>query len=96
MANEIDRGRDGIGQAAVKLLFVEGKVRRFGVLHADHVIARIHVQDLAGDAPRHVGDEIGGRLADLLDGDGAPERRVVLVPLQNVAEIADAGGGQAS
>ncbi len=52
------------------------------------------MQDLAGDAARHVGNEEHGGLADLLDRHGAAQRRVVLVPAQDVAEIADAGGGE--
>src|SRR3712207_8836119 len=47
-------------------------------------------------AAGHVGHQIGGRLADLLDGDRAAQRRVVLVPLENVAEVADAGGDRKS
>ncbi|MGO7711746.1 SDR family oxidoreductase, partial [Rhizobium johnstonii] len=31
-------------------------------------------------------------IADFLDGDGAEQRRVIFVPLQNIEEIADAGG----
>ena len=64
-------------------------VRRVGVLHADDMIAGVDVMYFAGDAARHVGEQIRGRLADILDGDVAAQRRVVLVPFENVAEIAD-------
>jgi hypothetical protein len=36
-------------------------------LHADDVVARIDVVDLAGDAARQVGQEVERGLADLLD-----------------------------
>src|SRR5262249_2159096 len=62
--------------------------------HADDVIAGIDVMDLAGHGARHVGEEIDCGLADLVDRDRAAERRVELVPFQDVAEIADAGSGQ--
>jgi len=45
----------------------------------------------AGDAARHIGQKVGAGLADFLDCDIATERRVVLVPSQDIAEIADAG-----
>src|SRR5690606_13529712 len=71
-----------------------GDVRRIHRLHADDVVAGIDVVDLAGDAARQVGQKIEARAADLLDGDGLLQRRVVFVPLEDVAEVADAGGGQ--
>ena len=64
------------------------------MLHADDVIAGIDVMDLAGDAARQVGEQIDGGVADLVDGHVAAQRRVVLVPLQDVAEVADAGRRQ--
>src|SRR5690606_11990199 len=68
-----------------------GRVHRF---HADHVIAGIDVMNLAGDAARQVAQEIEAGAADVVDRDVALERRIVLVPFQNVAEIADPGGGE--
>src|SRR5271156_2858185 len=94
------RTEDGISALSVVrrlssvLRWTDIDIRRVGMLHADHVIAGIDVVDLAGDAARHVGEQIGAGLADLLDGDVAPQRRIVLVPLQNVAEVADARSGE--
>src|ERR1700732_1862014 len=76
------------------LLWTDHDIRRVGMLHADDVIAGIDVMHLTGNAARHVGQKISAGLANLLDGDAAAERRIVLVPLQDVAEVADAGGGE--
>src|SRR6202051_5040827 len=75
------------------LLWTDHDIRRVGMLHADYMIAGIDVVHLAGHAARHVGQKIGAGLADLLDGHAAAQRRVVLVPLQNIAEVAATGGG---
>ena len=48
----------------------------------------------AGDAARQVGQEIERRRANIVDGDIAAQRRVQFVPFQNIAEIANAAGGQ--
>jgi len=45
---------------------------------------------LASDAARHGRQHIDRAVADLLDGDRATQRRVVLVPPQYVTEVADA------
>ena len=57
------------------------------------MIAGIDVMDLSGAAAREIGQEIHPRVAHLLDADGAPQRRIILVPLQDVTEIANAAGG---
>src|SRR5262249_37067677 len=75
-----------------QLFLGERDVRRVGTLHADNVIAGIDVMHLAGDAARKIGQQIKRAVADLIDCDRAAHRCVVLVPLQNVAEIADTGG----
>lgn len=49
---------------------------------------------LAGDAAREVREQIQRAVADLFDGHGAAHRRVVFIPFQDVAEIADAGRRQ--
>src|SRR6266568_7774714 len=72
------------------LLLADDDVGGVGMLHADDVVAGIDVMDLAGDPAREVGEEVDRGVANLLDGDAAPERRIVLVPLENVAEVADA------
>jgi hypothetical protein len=58
------------------------------------MVAAVHMHDLAGDAAGPVGQQEDASLADFLDTDRAPERRIVLVPFQDIAEIADAGGRQ--
>src|SRR3546814_14517069 len=73
---------------------VTGEGHRVDRLHADDVVAGVDVMDLAGDARGQVGHQVQPGAADILEGDVAAQRRVVLVPLQDVAEVADAGGGQ--
>ena len=96
VAAEIEAGQigEGCGPARRSSVLHDGDVRRIDRLHADHVVAGIDVVDLAGDGRRQVGQEVERGIADLLDRDGALQRRVVLVPLQDVAEVADAGGGE--
>src|SRR5262245_21444837 len=73
------------------LLFLHhGDVGGGFVLHADDVVASIDMEDLAGDAAPEIGQEIKRAGADVLDRHRAPERRVVLVPFENVAEVGDA------
>ena len=67
---------------------------RIGAHHADDVIAAIDVMHLAGDALGQIAQQIEPGAADLLDRDVALQGRVQLVPAQDVAEIADARGGQ--
>src|SRR5262245_28191105 len=62
-----------------------GDVRCVDSLHADDVIAGIDMVDLAGDGTPHVGEQIEAGGADLLRCYAALQRRVVFVPLQNVA-----------
>jgi predicted oxidoreductase len=50
--------------------------------------------DLARDGARQVGQQVKRRFADLFLRDRPAQRRVVLVPFQDVAEIADARGRQ--
>src|SRR5258708_35163462 len=65
-----------------------GRVHRF---HADDVIAAVDVVGLAGHARRKVAQQIQPGAADILDRDIALQGRVVLVPFEDVAHIADAG-----
>ena len=60
------------------------------MLHADDVVAGIDVQNLPGYAAGHRREQIDRALPDFVDRDGAPQWRVVLVPFQDVTEIADA------
>ena len=65
-----------------------------GLHHADHVIAGIDVMDFARDPAGEVRQQIKRGAPDLFGGHVAAQRRVQLVPFQDVAEIADAGGRQ--
>jgi hypothetical protein len=71
-----------------------GDVGRVDGLHADDVVARIDMVDLAGDGAGEIGEEIEAGVADLLGGDGPLQGRVQLVPFEDVAEVTDAGGGK--
>src|ERR1043166_4715500 len=64
-------------------------VGRIRMLHPDDVIAGVDVVNLAGHAAREMREKIYRGVADLLDRHGAPQRRVVLVPFEDVAEVAD-------
>src|SRR5262249_17749084 len=71
-------------------LLTDDDVGRLGVFHSDDVIAGIDVMNLASDAAREIGEKIHRGVADFLDRHAAPQRRVVLVPLEDVAEVTDA------
>ena len=77
-----------------RLLLDDADIRRVHGLHADHVIARIDVMDFTGDAARQVRQEVEAGIADFLGRDRALQRRVVFVPAQDVAEVANARSGQ--
>src|SRR5262249_14500623 len=64
-------------------------VGRVGMLHPDDMIAAVDVMNFAGHAAREIREEIYRGIADLLDRDGAPQRGIVLVPSEDVAEVAD-------
>ena len=50
------------------------------------------MEDLAGDTASEVREQERGGVADVLDGDVAPQRRVLLDELQDLAEARDARG----
>ncbi len=50
--------------------------------------------DLPRHAARQVRAQIQPRAADILDRHVSPQGRIIFVPLHDVAEIADAGGGE--
>src|SRR5262245_40247487 len=77
------------GGRTAHLLLAHDDVRRVGMLHPDDVVAGIDVMDLAGHGAREIGEEIHRGVAYLLDRHAAPERRIVLVPFKDVAEVAD-------
>src|SRR5262245_10769072 len=64
-----------------------GRVRMF---HTDDVVAGVDVMNLASHPARKIAEEIDRGIADLLDRDAAAQRRVVLVPFEDVAEVANA------
>src|SRR6476619_7488791 len=88
LANLLRTGR------AQPLLLRYGDVGGVLVLHADHVVAGVDMQDLAGDPAAQIRQEIERAAADVLDRHGAPKRRIVLVPLEDVAEVGDAACGK--
>src|SRR5690606_24870493 len=62
------------------------------LLHADEVIAGIDVMHLAGDAAGQIAAQVKGRPAHVFDCDVAAQRRIQLVPLEDIAEVADSAG----
>ena len=58
----------------------DGDVGRVDRLHANDMIAAIDMMHLTGDAGTEIAEQIKSGATDLLDGDIALERRVVLVP----------------
>src|SRR5690606_33376691 len=62
--------------------------------HADDVVAAVDVGDFTGDARGEVRAQERGGIADVLDGDRAPDRGVGLDVAEDLAETADAGRGQ--
>src|SRR3954464_6397891 len=79
---------------AISLLLHDGDVGRVGALHADDMVAAIDMVNLAGDPGRQIAEQIHPGAADLLDRDVALQRRIELVPFQDIAEVADPGGCQ--
>src|ERR1700676_1347791 len=67
-------------------------VGRVDGLHADDVIAAIDMGDLAADPRRQIAQQVDPGAADILDRHIALQRRIVLVPFEDVAEIADPRG----
>src|SRR6266571_397790 len=65
-----------------------------GAFHADDVIPAIDVMHFAGNPGRQIAQQINPGAADILDRDIALQRRIELVPFEDVAEIADPGGRQ--
>src|SRR5262245_49248184 len=85
-------GQTGPGDAPVPpstSLFADNDVGRVGMLHSDDVIAGIDVMNLTRDAAREIAEEIHRGVADFLDRHTPPQRRIVLVPFENVAKVAD-------
>src|SRR5215468_895673 len=68
--------------------------RRFGSEHADDVIAAVDMMDFPGDSRGQVAEEVQAGAAHLVRGDVTLQWRIQLVPLEDVAEVADAGGRQ--
>src|ERR1700680_3023875 len=64
-------------------------VGRVAPFHADDMVAAIDVVALTGDPSRQVAEQIEASAADILDRGVALERRVELVPFEDVAKIAN-------
>src|SRR5271154_3329719 len=85
----------GTWRESVALLLNQGgHIRRGRIFHADDMIASIDMHDLAGDTARQRREQEGGALADFVDRHRTAQRRVIFVPLEDVAEVADAGRGK--
>src|SRR5262249_5358490 len=72
----------------------DGDIGRVRGLEADHMIASIDMVHLAADPAGQIAQQVKPGAADILDRDVALQRRIVLVPLQDVVEIADPRRGQ--
>src|SRR5690606_8916261 len=79
--------RDFVFAASV---FHDRNIRSVNRFHADDMIAAIRVMDFARHRTGQVRKEIKADIAHFLDGNGTTQRRVVLVPLEDIAEVADA------
>ena len=70
-------------------------VRRSALLFAHAadggIKAAVDVGDFPGNARRQIGEQEGRYIADIVDGDIAPHRRVFFNVFEDLAEIADAG-----
>ena len=60
----------------------------------DGRVAAVDVQYLAGDRAREIREQERGDVADFVDRDAAVERRPRLETREQLAEVADAGGGE--
>src|SRR5690606_17288763 len=67
---------------AVAVALVEG-LQAGEPRHRDDVVARIDEMDLAGHRGGEVGEQVQRRVADLLERDGAAERRVLLLVVEH-------------
>src|ERR1700745_65089 len=70
-------------------LFADNDVGRVGMFHSDDVIAGIDVMNLTRDAAREIAEEVHRGVSDSLDFPRPPQGRLVLVPFENVAKVAD-------
>src|SRR6516164_96607 len=64
------------------------------MFHSNDVVSGVDMVDLTGDPAREIGQQINRGISNFLDRYAAPKRRIVLVPFEDVAEVADAGGGE--
>lgn len=69
-------------------------MRIVNINHCNRVVAVINVQDFAGNGFAERRQQSQSGTADLFLRNVCLQRRVQLVPAQNLAEIADAGSGQ--
>src|SRR5262245_49085011 len=69
-------------------------IRRARILHSDDVIAGVDMNNFAGHGSPEVRQQEERGISHFLYGHHPPKRRVVFVPPQNIAEVADPGGRQ--
>jgi len=58
------------------------------------MIASIDMMCFTSHANRQIGQEIKRRSTNIINSDIAAQRRIIFVPLQDIAEITDAAGGK--
>src|SRR5215207_10255237 len=74
---------------SLRSILHRSNIRRVYRLHAYDVVSGVDMVHFAGDATSHIGEKVEGGLADILDRDRATQGGIVLVPLQDIAEVAD-------
>src|ERR1700674_588384 len=79
---------------AITAFLEDRNIRGVGAFHADDVIPAIDVVPLTGHPGRQIAQQVNPGAADILDRDVALQRRIELVPFEDVVEIADPRGRQ--
>src|SRR3546814_4063653 len=64
-------------------------VRGIFLFHADSMVTGIDMMRFARDARRQIAEQVKRRTAHIVDRDIAAQRGIMLVPLEDQAEIAD-------
>jgi hypothetical protein len=83
--------RDFVFAASV---FHDRNIRRVYRFHADDMIAAIRVMDFTRHRTGQVRKEIEAHIAHFLNGDSTAQRRVIFIPLEDIAEVTDARSGE--
>src|ERR1700716_3589118 len=69
--------------------FVPG-LERARLRHRDDVVAGIHEMNVAGDPRREIAEQVERSAADLVDRNGAPQRRVALLEVEHQPRLGNA------